>query len=271
MPTLSRTVPLLIPLGSAPAGASPGTASEPQATQRPRAGGQPVLPPESLYLELDVRIAGEPDPRSGYLVSIAEIDRAVRERLDAVVADARPAAHRDAAWPMLLLERLASTLGESIGRPPSSLHLRLTPYHAVSLELRMPPEALITRRFDFCAAHRLHLPDLSDEQNLALFGKCSHPSGHGHNYRLEVTVAAAEPRIAAGIEQWSEIVRRDVVERYDHRNLNLDCPEFRSLNPSVENIARVCHERLERSLGEAGVALRRIRVWESEKTWCEVP
>lgn len=163
---------------------------------------------------------------------------------------------------------------------PSLLELRLTPYHAVSLEIRDMPKALVTRRFDFCAAHRLHLPELSDEENLALFGKCSHPSGHGHNYRLDVTVEAADaaraPGVAVtagplGLERWSEIVRVEVVDRYDHRNLNIDCPEFRTLNPSVENIARVCHERLVRPLRDAGVSLRRVRVFESEKTWCEVP
>ncbi len=277
MPTLSRTVPLSFST-TAERGRRGGLVLV-------QAGGQPVLPADGLYAELEVRIAGRPDPRTGYIVSISAVDGAVRERLPALLAEIEPAPPRDErAW-LELLRRLAHSIGDSLGGSLRSLHLRLTPYHRLALEVSMtaPDTASITRRFDFCAAHRLHLPELSDAENLALFGKCSHPSGHGHNYRLDVTVAASSTPSAGaaspvgsasgspGIETWSEIVRREIVDRYDHRNLNIDCPEFRTLNPSVENIARVCHDRLLEPLRQAGVRLGRVRVWESEKTWCEVP
>lgn len=266
MPTLSRTVPLLLRLDATRAahGAS-------GALELVECGGQPCSNAQAISCQLDVRVSGEPDARSGYILSIAAVDRALRERLPTVLDTLASAPAARDSWAPELLRRLAPVLSQRLGRTLESLHLRVSPYHCVSLEHRMSPEAIVTRRFDFCAAHRLHLPELSDEQNLALFGKCSLPSGHGHNYRLDVSVADGDGSRGGELDRWSEVVRRELVDRYDHRNLNTDCPEFESLNPSVENIARICHERLEPTLRAVGVRLRRVRVWESEKTWCQVP
>ena len=135
------------------------------------------------------------------------------------------------------------------------------------------PETLLTETFEFAAAHRLHLPALSDDDNRRLFGKCNNPNGHGHNYRIEVGVTpvgdGAHPGI--GFPALERVVAREVMDRFDHKHLNLDCPEFRDLNPSVENIARVCHDLLAPALAAERGALRFVRVWETEKTSCRYP
>lgn len=263
MPILSRRVPVAIAF-------APG-----HAPRVLKVGGQPALAESGMHLELEVLIEGEPDAATGYLLSIALVDEAVRATLPALLPMLLASNPREVPTgvpaPALFLRAIATPLAMRLGRAVHSLNLALSPALTMSYAPTMPDRALLTRRFDFCAAHRLSLPQLSDEENRALFGKCSHPSGHGHNYRLDVTVAVPFDGAAVNLERWSEVVHAQVVDRYDHRNLNVDCPEFRTLNPSVEHIAKVCHERLLEPLHLLGVELRRVRVWESEKTWCEVP
>ncbi|MCC6418172.1 MAG: 6-carboxytetrahydropterin synthase [Gemmataceae bacterium] len=128
----------------------------------------------------------------------------------------------------------------------------------------------LTEQFEFSAAHRLHCPQLTENQNRATFGKCNNPNGHGHNYVVEVTVAgAADP--ATGLlctrRQLEQAVRQRVLDRFDHRHLNKDTAEFRDLNPTVENIARAVWRLLDGQLGAA--RLERVRVYETPKTWAD--
>src|SRR5262249_6687475 len=123
----------------------------------------------------------------------------------------------------------------------------------------------------FCAAHRLHCDDLSDEENQALFGKCSNPSGHGHNYLLDVTVegqAEARTGIVLPISLLEQTVKQMVIERFDHKNLNVDVAEFRELNPSVENIAQVIFDLLKDEFAPSRLAA--VRVFESPRSSAEV-
>lgn len=128
----------------------------------------------------------------------------------------------------------------------------------------------VTESFEFSAAHRLHCPDLSDEENRRIFGKCSNPNGHGHNYVVEVTVSG-QPDDATGnvieLHLFRHTVRERVIDRFDHKHLNLDCVEFQSLNPSVENIARVIWDRLHDAFHSCRLA--GVRVWETPKTYAE--
>lgn len=100
----------------------------------------------------------------------------------------------------------------------------------------------ICRRETFNAAHRLFIEGWSDEKNLEVFGKCSHPNYHGHNYVLEVWVEGkVDPAtgFVMDLKLLKELIRDEIVERFDHRNLNLDCPEFKNIIPTTENIATV--------------------------------
>lgn len=100
----------------------------------------------------------------------------------------------------------------------------------------------IRRRETFNAAHRLFKKDWTDEQNLAVFGKCSHPNYHGHNYVIEVWLEGEidpETGFVMDLKNLKEIIQNEIIERFDHRNLNLDCPEFKDIIPTTENVAIV--------------------------------
>jgi 6-pyruvoyltetrahydropterin/6-carboxytetrahydropterin synthase len=128
----------------------------------------------------------------------------------------------------------------------------------------------LTRSFEFSAAHRLYCANLSDEENHRLFGKCSNPHGHGHNYVVEVTVGGTPDAVSGTIVDmpaFDRTVQETVIVPFDHKNLNVECPEFSDLNPSVENIARVIFQRLESALDRG--TLLNIRVWETPKTYAD--
>lgn len=136
----------------------------------------------------------------------------------------------------------------------------------------MAIKTAIIRREHFNAAHRLHNPEWSDEMNLKIFGKCNNPNFHGHNYVLEVKVIGeVHPHTGYVMDTkiLSDIIKREVTERYDHKNLNLDIPEFKSLNPTAENIAAEIYKRLR---GEVPEELElKIRLYETERNIVEYP
>jgi 6-pyruvoyltetrahydropterin/6-carboxytetrahydropterin synthase len=128
----------------------------------------------------------------------------------------------------------------------------------------------VCRRATFNAAHRLFNPDWSDEKNMEVFGKCSNPNYHGHNYVLETWVEGPiDPATGYVIDLkiLKELVRDLVIEKFDHRNLNLDCEEFAELKPSAENIAVVIYNLLRPHL-ESKYGLM-IRIWETENNVVE--
>ena len=105
----------------------------------------------------------------------------------------------------------------------------------------------ITRRETFNAAHKLYREDWSDEKNDAIFGKCANKNWHGHNFEIFVTVKGVpneETGFVMNLKELSLILKEYVVEGLDHKNLNLDVPDFASLNPTAENIVWVIWEKL---------------------------
>ncbi|CAN5292341.1 6-carboxytetrahydropterin synthase [soil metagenome] len=130
------------------------------------------------------------------------------------------------------------------------------------------PVVRITRRVHFSAAHRLHNPALSDEQNRALYGLCNSPNWHGHNYELDVTVEGPiDPRTGyvadlADVRDVAEEVLRDV----DHRNLNLDVEWLRETLPSTENLVVALWQRLAPRLP---AKLVRLVLWETPRNYVE--
>ena len=124
----------------------------------------------------------------------------------------------------------------------------------------------ICRRETFNAAHRLFRPEWSDEKNAEVFGKCSHPNYHGHNYVIEVFVEGdSDPTtgFVIDLKKLKTIIQEEVCERFDHRNLNLDCPEFKDLIPTAENIAVVIWQILREKI--APEFKLEVQVSETEK------
>lgn len=128
----------------------------------------------------------------------------------------------------------------------------------------------VVRTAHFNAAHRLHVPEWSDEQNRSFFGLCNNPNFHGHNYELHVKITGPVDPVSGYlidlkiVKDWIE---EDVVNAFDHRNLNADTEEFRNLNPTAENIAIVIWQKLRRRLDpdkELGV-----RLYETPRNYVE--
>ena len=123
----------------------------------------------------------------------------------------------------------------------------------------------VCRRVNFNAAHRLFRKDWSDEKNNSVFGKCNNPNFHGHNYILEVWIDGEidpETGYVIDLKILKKIINTEIVERFDHRNLNLDCPEFENLIPTAENIILVCWNLLRSSLDDQFHL--RLKLWETE-------
>ncbi len=128
----------------------------------------------------------------------------------------------------------------------------------------------VCRRETFNAAHRLYDARWSDEKNFEVFGKCSNPNFHGHNYVLETWVDGpidADTGYVIDLKMLKHLIRDEISERFDHRNLNLDCPEFKDLKPSAENIAYVIWHLLRPKL-DAKYQLS-VRLWETENNIVE--
>ena len=140
------------------------------------------------------------------------------------------------------------------------------------MKIQKTYKSAITRKEHFNAAHRLHNPQWSPEKNLEIFGKCNNPNFHGHNYDLEVKVIGyTDPQTGYVIDtkELSDLIKKEVLNRLDHKNLNLDVIEFKDLNPTAENIAKVIYDILRKSLDQQ-LDLK-IKLYETPRNFVEYP
>ncbi len=139
--------------------------------------------------------------------------------------------------------------------------------------MTLPTTARITRTVRFSAAHRYHTPALSDEENRRVFGACNSPHGHGHNYRVDVTLEGAVDPVTGMVMNLADLdrlLKERVVQPLDHTFLNLDVPHFRTVVPTCENLAlHVMAELRPLAAQLQGARLLRVRVWESEDLYAE--
>ncbi len=130
----------------------------------------------------------------------------------------------------------------------------------------------VYRKEHFNAAHRLFVPEWTEEKNRRVFGKCSNPNFHGHNYELLVRLTG-EPDPITGyvfdLKVLSELIDQEILQKFDHKNLNLDIPEFAHKNPTAENIAILIYDLLRPKI-ENGLALK-ITLYETERNFVEYP
>lgn len=224
---------------------------------------------------LFVSVRGDVDPQTGMVVNIKTIDdelqRSIVQQFD----------QRSINDEIEHFQDRSPSLENILGYIRSQLHglpdcveitaLRLDETDRLYAEWQpKEPCVTITRIYEFAASHRLNAPALGADENLALFGKCNNVAGHGHNYTLEVTVAGEPDGVtgmAVDIEALDRIVNENVVDRYDHRNLNVDVPEFREMNPTSEVVAVQIFDRLR---GLVPGQLRRVRLHETARNIFEV-
>lgn len=229
-------------------------------------GGYPTLTGLGRFYTLRVTLgAASLDPAHGYLLNIKQIDQAVRASVIPLIA--RFAPQRGMELPAVLMERLGGLWGRAT---LERLELCLSPYLSLECLAQEHPMTRISQKFEFAASHRLYNAQLDEQANMKLYGKCSNPHGHGHNYELQVTVRGTPDTSGMLINfyELERIVGRSVIDDFDHKYLNVEVPEFGKLIPSVENIAKVIFDRLKQALaGHADLAS--VIVWETGKTWCE--
>ena len=128
------------------------------------------------------------------------------------------------------------------------------------------------RKGHFNAAHKLYVDDWSEEKNRETFGKCANPNFHGHNYDLEIKVVGEVDPVTGmvmDLKELKQIIKEEVEDRFDHKNLNLDCEEFEDMMPSAENMAIVIHRILSKRLGDDLDVT--VRLYETARNYVEFP
>ncbi len=130
----------------------------------------------------------------------------------------------------------------------------------------------VNRKAHFNAAHRIHNPQWSDEKNRAFYGSCNNPNFHGHNYEIVVSVTGEidnESGYVIDMKMLSDIIRKTVIDKFDHKNLNLDTEEFKNLNPTTENLVVVCWNLLRKEIPETYDL--RVTLYETERNFVVFP
>lgn len=241
----------------------------------------------------ELTVGGRIDPKTGMVVNIKDVDAVLKSRalaalhgklLDRDVPSFRAVPPTLENIARFLWAECAPAL--AVQSPLCRLTLWATPLWWVELARPAPfstppqdpegyPMLSVTRAYEFAASHRLHSPHLSDADNLQLFGKCNRPSGHGHNYEVEVTLGG-EPDARTGqllsLDALDTLVDEEVLQPFDHRFLNADVPEFAGLTPTSENLTRVIWDKLTARMeaGALGTArLRKIVVRETARNFFE--
>ena len=219
-----------------------------------------LLAPQLL---LRASVLRQPDPVSGFIYNITTIDKALQQTAKSL------ALHPVQTGEALVLACWNELRNSPFGDDLAILSLCSTPYLRYELRRDDFPMVRITQQFEFSASHRLHVASLSDEANRELFGKCNNPHGHGHNYVLDVSIAGGtDAATPMSIGELDQRVKEVIIDRLDHRNLNVEIEEFRDLNPTVENIAQVIWDKLDAALRPA--VLDHIRLYETPKTWVDL-
>jgi 6-pyruvoyltetrahydropterin/6-carboxytetrahydropterin synthase len=134
-------------------------------------------------------------------------------------------------------------------------------------------KVLITKKFEFSASHRYWRENWSAEKNENIFGKCTSPYGHGHNYELHVTVAGKIDPKTGMIINLTDLKKhvKVVLEQFDHKYLNVDTPYFKDLIPTTENIGRILYKLIDEALkGKGDFELNRIRLYEMKDLYVDV-
>jgi 6-pyruvoyltetrahydropterin/6-carboxytetrahydropterin synthase len=136
----------------------------------------------------------------------------------------------------------------------------------------MNKKVSVFRKQHFCAAHRLNNPEWDVNKNVAVFGKCNNPNYHGHNYELVVKVTgepAPDTGFVIDLKLLSDLIKKHVTNKLDHRNLNLDVAEFSHMNPTTENIAILIYNILREKIDDE--LQLQVRLYETERNFVEYP
>ncbi len=225
----------------------------------------------AIYLCLSIEVEGPVDQDTGFIINIVDLDRIIRQN---AIADFniliseyyRLNRHIDFLEIVNLLEKSGSHVRHGLpGLAVRTVTLELNPYRTIFIKSGEEKMYHFSEKFEFSATHKLWNEKFDDEKNFELFGKCANPSGHGHNYVLEVTLNC--PRSGRlNFYEYQHTVNSAVIDRLDHKNLNADVEYFKKTPASMENIAVFAWEKLKDKFGQN--RLESIKVWETDKAYC---
>ncbi|HEV8607424.1 MAG TPA: 6-carboxytetrahydropterin synthase [Tepidisphaeraceae bacterium] len=231
--------------------------------------GYPSLSSLGHFFTIQLTLSGQLDPATNFLQNIKMMDSLVRQKC--IPLAERAIREKQNHPTQLLLSMHHELKNPDPGATFDALNLSLSPFLSLSAISSELPMTRLNQKFEFSASHRLFNPNFTDDLNLKTFGKCSNPHGHGHNYELQVTLRGRpnEKGLLIDIPTFEKIVAENVISRFDHKNLNLEVPEFKSSIPTVENIAATIYKILQPKLQTDTSSLASVTVWETAKTWCE--
>lgn len=234
--------------------------------------------------EIELSVAGQLDEATGMVVNITDVDKALKRAIQPLrdkhltyevphFATNPPTTENIAAY---IAQRFNAEFTDPAARL-TKIIVAETPTLSASVEFREFQESntkqmvSLTRSLDFAAAHRLHAQGLSDNENLAIFGKCNNPHGHGHNYGVEVTVSGEiDPKTGMIVDlvALDKVLDTEIMERYDHKHLNDDTEDFSHTNPTSENLTLAIWNHLVEKI-PAPARLKRVVVRETDRNYFE--
>ncbi len=225
----------------------------------------------SLYFPLRVSVRGRVDPDTGFIMNVTHIDDIVRGKVVSLFQQLIAASYIKGREVRMfdmysLLVMAWSGIQETLkAQQLVRLELGLNPNRKIYITSEKPEMFYFSEKFEFASMHTLWNEKFSRDENFEVFGKCANPTGHGHNYVLEVVIKCAD-RESVSIPVYQKTVSREVVDVLDHRNLNLDVDYFKAHLPTVENIAKFAWDRLEGQFTNCD--LYSVTIWETDKTCC---
>lgn len=223
----------------------------------------------AIYLEFRVGLVGQIDRNTGFFVNVHEVDNVLRkhavpEFTDLIRKSYRNARHVDTSDLKQVMIEAVNVMKNSIKNVfISDAGLNLNPNRKIEIDCEDTSMIYFSEKFEFAAMHKLWCSKFSEDENYKTFGKCAHPSGHGHNYVIEVTVKSNQELNYGQIEK---TVKKNLIDLLDHRNLNADITYFHDHNPTIENIAVFSWDQLVRKFKNS--VLHAVTVWETDKTFC---
>lgn len=241
------------------------------------------MKPHGAEFCLRVALSGAVSPEDGMIVNLIEVKPQLAQAISSIedkfldddlayFQENRPTAENVA---LFLWKKLPTSMGNG-----QLYRLQLDQSRGISVEItahrasHSPSHTMkVSRSYEFAAAHRLFTPDLSEAENWRRFDKCSNRAGHGHNFQLRVWIEGApddETGFVINPRRLDGIVEEEVYQRFDHKHLNEDCPEFADLVPTSENLALTIFRLLQKRLAEEGHKLARIGLQETQKNYFEV-
>ena len=227
----------------------------------------------SIYFSLWVDLTSELDHDTGFVVNVSQIDQTVRQKVVPLFENMLHGSFRSRQIPRMIslvevLKKSWVAISDSFRtKTLTQLCLELNPFRKITLQSNEAKMFIVSEKFEFSAMHQLWNEKFKKSKNFEVFGKCANLAGHGHNYIIEVSV---EKDQASLDENWHLEFEKGVKEHFldlvDHKNLNADVPEFRSLNPTVENLCSFAWQKLENKLKNA--KLHKVIIWENDRTYC---